>query len=71
MDQIPLNIALICVNCNTICRMPQRACPHCAGEQLMPLSAWLSPRPTRATGGFVTDPSVGLLKRHSETEVAI
>jgi hypothetical protein len=47
MDQIPLQEALMCVNCNTISRMPQRYCPYCAGEQLMPVSGWLNPVPAR------------------------
>jgi hypothetical protein len=45
MEQIPLKEALICINCNTICRMPQHACPHCAGEHMVAIGAWLNPRP--------------------------
>lgn len=47
MNQIPLHEALICINCNTITRMPCRYCPHCAGAHLVAVSGWLSPRPER------------------------
>lgn len=45
MEQIPLERALMCINCNTITRMPARACPHCTGENLMALGKWLEPMP--------------------------
>jgi hypothetical protein len=47
MEQIPLRLAVMCVDCNTICRIPQKFCPHCAGEQLTPIANWLSPAPDR------------------------
>jgi hypothetical protein len=44
-EQIPLGEALICVNCDTIFRVPGRICPHCTGESVMPLAAWLDREP--------------------------
>lgn len=45
MEQIPLNEALICVNCNTIFRMGRGRCdcPHCAGAQIAAIDGWLNP----------------------------
>jgi hypothetical protein len=50
MDQIPLEEALMCVNCNTIVRMPRQYCPHCAGEHLVAIGIWLNPRPRLHSG---------------------
>lgn len=54
MEQIPLAEAIICINCNTLARGPVASCPHCAGECLVPLERWLSPKPVvRRPGGEV------------------
>jgi hypothetical protein len=45
IEQIPLNEALICINCQTISRLPKRACPHCTGENMALLGKWLEPAP--------------------------
>ena len=45
MEQIPLNEAVICINCNTLARVPVAYCPHCAGEQLVAVAKWLNPKP--------------------------
>lgn len=44
-EQIPLGEALICINCNTLFRIPAVHCPHCASESFVPLDGWLNPRP--------------------------
>jgi hypothetical protein len=38
---LPLNRAVLCLNCSTVYHVSQGQCPACASRMLMPLATWL------------------------------
>lgn len=43
---IPLDRALLCLDCEMVVAAPHDHCPACAGRSLYPLVRWVNPEPT-------------------------